>query len=285
MTEEQIESIKKKLTRVRVIYTDMDGTLTGPEGSLFTTARGEVSLLPARAILKVLKKRTDVVIVSGRTRLQLRECARILGFKNYIAESGCEIVYELGRKVVYNMGETKIEKGKTPRKIIEESGAIELLFSIFPGKIRYYTPWSEEVEDNVILVGNVDVKRANQVLKDHGFSNLRLNDNGQVPPEKDFISPHCYHLMPAMASKKSAVQKDKKIRFLVKEELVGIGESIEDVKIAPEVGVYFVVKNGLENNPEIGKLIEKSDNIFLLDQKMGMGWAEAIEILEKTGKL
>jgi len=285
MNRKEFESIKRKLTRVKVIYTDMDGTLAGPEGSIFTAPDGRFTLLPAKAIVKVLKRGVDVVIVSGRTRSQLRESARTLGFKNYIAESGCEIVYELGKEIVYNLGDMKMEKGRFPRNLIEESGAVKLLFSKFPGKIRYYTPWSEEVEDNIILVGNIDVKKANKILKDHGFFNLRITDNGKVPPEPDFSHPHCYHLMPEAAGKRSAVRKDKQIRGLRKEELVGIGESIEDIEIAPEVGVYFVVRNGAEGDPRISEAIQKANNIFLLDERMGLGWAQAIDILEQLGKM
>jgi len=277
--------IKENLTKVKVIYTDMDGTLTDPEGCIFTAPSGKLTLIPIEAVFHVLQKKIDVVIVSGRTHSQLRENARILGFKNFIAESGCEIVYDLGKKVIYNIGDIKIEKGKSPRQIIEESGAVELLFSRFPGKIRYYYPWADEVRNNVILVGNIPVKDANLLLKEHGFSNLRLNDNGKVPPEKDFPAPHCYHLIPSATSKRSAVARDKKIRRLKREQLVGIGESVEDVEIADEVGVYFVVKNGLENNPGLSEIIKKKENVFVLDKAMGLGWAQAIQILEQMGKI
>jgi len=220
--------IKENLTKVKVIYTDMDGTLTDPEGCIFTAPSGKLTLIPIEAVFHVLQKKIDVVIVSGRTHSQLRENARILGFKNFIAESGCEIVYDLGKKVIYNIGDIKIEKGKSPRQIIEESGAVELLFSRFPGKIRYYYPWADEVRNNVILVGNIPVRDANLLLKE---------------------------------------------------------QSVEDVEIADEVGVYFVVKNGLENNPGLSEIIKKKENVFVLDKAMGLGWAQAIQILEQMGKI
>ncbi len=285
LTKKELEWIDKNLSKVKVIYTDMDGTLVGPDGSLFTSPYGKLTFLVARAIFETLKAGVDVVIVSGRSQYQLKENARLLGFKNYIAELGCEIVYNLGEKVIYNIGNIKLEEGKKPIDIIKGMGAVKLLFSEFSGKIRYYTPWSEYHDVNILLVGNIDVEKANKILKENKLSCLRISDNGKVPPEPDFSCPHCYHLMPRFSGKGSAVRKDKKIRGLHREEIVGIGESIGDIEIAPEVGAYFVVKNGVENEPRIKDIAENSDNIFILDEAMGLGWAKVIDILLNLKKI
>jgi hypothetical protein len=280
-----LKQVDKRLNRIQVIYTDMDGTLVGPGGSLFAAPDGSLTMIPAQAVFRVLQRTIDVVIISGRTRVQLKENARTIGFRNYIAELGCEIVYDLGKKVIYNIGDMPLEEGQRPLDAIEESGAVNLIFREFPNQIRYYTPWSENVKDNALLVGNIDEERANRLLQEHGYTNLRMTDNGEVPPEPDFPRPHCYHLLPAAAGKRSAVQKDKEIRGLRTEELVGIGESMEDMEISPEVGVYFVVRNGAEDDPRVMQAVEERENAFLLEGRMGLGWAEAIEVLEQLGKL
>jgi hydroxymethylpyrimidine pyrophosphatase-like HAD family hydrolase len=112
----------------------------------------------------------------------------------------------------------------------------------------FYTPFSQTYTNSALLIGNIEAKRANQILKEHGFAALRLADNGPASPVPDFSHPHCYHLLPTSTGKRSAVKKDKEIRGLRKEELVGIGESIEDIEISSEVGVYFVVRNGAEED-------------------------------------
>lgn len=81
------------------------------------------------------------------------------------------------------------------------------------------------------------------------------------------------------------MQKDETIRNLKREEIVGIGEYLEDMEIFPEVGVYFVVKNGAEGDPKVAEAIEQRKNVFLLEKKMREGWAEAIEILQRIGRL
>lgn len=283
--KDNLDKIDKLIDKLKIIYSDMDGTLVNTSGCLFETYDGKLSLEPAKAIMKVLKSKKDVVIISGRTRIQLKENARMLGFKNFIAELGCEIVYDLGRKMVYNPGEIKVERNQLPLEKIEKMGIVQLIFDKFSGKIRYYTPWSENVETHPVLVGQIDVEEVDKFLEKQGFGFLKMRDNGEVPPEPDFEKPHCYHLLPKASGKRTAVQKDKAIRNLKREEIVGIGESLEDMEISPEVGVYFVVKNGVETDPKVSKEIKQKKNVFLLEKKMGEGWAEAIKILQRIGKL
>ena len=285
MRVESLKEIERRLTKVRVIYTDVDGTLVGPGGSLFSGPDGTLTLKAARALLKVLEAGVEVFMVSGRSSMRLKAIARILGFRNYAAELGSEIAYDLGTKVIHNMEDMHLKKGERPLDWIKSSGAVDFIFEEFPGKVRYHTPFSETSQNSALLIGNVDAKRATQILTEHGLAALRLADNGPVRPVPDFPHPHCYHLLPASAGKKSAVRRDKDIRGLKTEELAGIGESIEDIEISPEVGAYFVVRNGAEEDKRVMKAAEMQQNVFLLDHRMGPGWAEAIDILERLRKI
>jgi len=285
MRAQNLEEIERRLTRIKVIYTDIDGTLVGPSGSLFTDPDGTLTLKIARAVLKALEAGIDVFMVSGRTGERLKTIARILGFRNYAAELGSEIIYDLGSKVIHNIKDIDLKKGQQPLDWIKERGALDLIFEEFPGKIRYHTPFSETCHNSALLIGNVEVKRANQILTEHGLAALRLADNGSISPVPDFPHPHCYHLLPASAGKRSAVKKDKEIRGLRTEELVGIGESIEDIEISSEVGVYFVVRNGAEEDARVMRAAKQQKNVFLLDYRMGLAWAQVIDILECLGKI
>lgn len=285
MRADYLEEIGRRLTQVRVIYTDVDGTLVGPGGSLFRGAGGAPTLKPARAVLKVIKAGVDVFMVSGRSSVRLKAIARILGFRNYAAELGSEIIYDIGRKVIDTTEDLHLKKGEKPLDWMKRSGAVDLIFEEFPGKIRYHSPFSETCQSTALLIGNIEVERGNQMLREYGLSALRLADNGPVGPVPDFPHPHCYHLLPACVGKRCAVKRDKRIRGLETEELVGIGESIEDMEISSEVGVYFVVKNGAEEDERVMKAGEMQENAFLLDHRMGLGWAEAIDILERLGRI
>jgi hypothetical protein len=65
--------ISKSLEKVRVVYTDLDGTMLGPRGCFFINLEMEYTLRPARVLMEALRLGVDVVPVSGRSGRQLRE--------------------------------------------------------------------------------------------------------------------------------------------------------------------------------------------------------------------
>src|SRR5438093_13036502 len=81
---------------LRRVYADLDGTLLGPGGSLFASVDG-VTAEPAAAVARLLAAGIDLVLISGRTRDQVRESARTMGAAGYIAELGGLVVGREGR--------------------------------------------------------------------------------------------------------------------------------------------------------------------------------------------
>ncbi|HEX5950589.1 MAG TPA: HAD hydrolase family protein, partial [Actinomycetota bacterium] len=73
---------------LKVLYTDVDGTLLGPGGSLFAGARGLSTGEAATALLRLRQAGVELVLMSGRTRRGLHEVARVVGASAYIAELG-----------------------------------------------------------------------------------------------------------------------------------------------------------------------------------------------------
>src|SRR5205807_4105360 len=76
---------------LRALYADLDGTLLGPGGSLYATPSG-LSDRGASALAELHRAGVDLVLVSGRTREQMREAGRILFARAAIAELGALIV-------------------------------------------------------------------------------------------------------------------------------------------------------------------------------------------------
>ena len=76
------------LSKVDTLYTDLDGTLLGPGGCLFSTADGGRTLASAHALVDATAAGIDVVPVSGRNKYQLFDDCRILGLRHYVAEVG-----------------------------------------------------------------------------------------------------------------------------------------------------------------------------------------------------
>ncbi len=66
------EYIKKNLKELKVIYTDLDGTLLNDKGCLIKDWRGDYYLGVIKQLEKISKNNWDIVLVSGRNKVQLK---------------------------------------------------------------------------------------------------------------------------------------------------------------------------------------------------------------------
>ncbi len=278
---ENVGWLRENLAPVRVIYTDMDGTLVGPLGCFFRDSEWELTLAPARALLAALARNVDVMLVSGRHKSQLRESARLLGISNYIAELGTEIVYGLGKEIIENLG--SLEKTcPSVYKTITDTGVLDLLLSSYPRKLEMHAPWSEDRDCTPLLRGSIDLGEARKLLDDSGFAEFDLIDNGVIPrvsPTLDVSQTRAYHLVPRGVRKDQAVIIDQEHRSLRREETVAVGDADADLGFADVCGAFFMVRNGLVNNPHLAEEIDASENVFVTEATMGLGWAEVVETL------
>ncbi len=277
------EVIDIMIPEVRVIYSDVDGTLLGPGGCLFKDSNHNFTSLPAQAILECHLHNIDVVLVSGRGRHQLHADARLLGFKNWVSELGCQLVYNMGEVVMLNVGDFPVGPD-TIWQTIKESGAPDLLLKKYKGRLEYHYPWSENRECTHVFRGSIDVEEANLLLEDTNFGRLKVLDNGRVRRKSDDLDPeildiHAYHLLPKASGKASAVRKDREMRDIPKNMCAAIGDSISDLELAEEVGILFLVRNAVTESPEILDMVKNYPNVFLTKEPMGLGWAEAVGFL------
>lgn len=273
--------IRRNLATVRVIYTDIDGTMVGPLGCFFRDSDYELTLRPARALVGALARNVDVMLVSGRHKAQLRESARLLGVMNYVAELGTELVYNLGTEVVMNTGGL-VPTGGSVYETILETGVVDLLLDTYPGRIEMHTPWSEERDCTPLLRGLVDLAEVEGLFKGKGLDRFELLDNGVIPrksPTLDVPETRAYHLVPRGVSKDQAVLKDQEHRGIPKGCTVAIGDAEADLPFAEVTGAFFMVRNGLDNNPHLAGRIESAENVFITEERMGLGWAEVVETL------
>jgi len=215
------------LSRVRVLYTDIDGTLVSSTGSVLARADGTPSLNVVEAILDVALAGLSVVPVSGRTLLQLREVTQLLGWKGYIAEAGGLIVHGLGvsADVQINTGtwdEASSTTGETPFKIITAAGVVEALMAEFPGMIEPYSSWQVDRYVSLLLRGCLD-RAAGQAVLDTLPLPLDLLDNGLVRNPGTLTCgdrpPHAYHVVPRGVSKAAAITQDLARAVLIANKL------------------------------------------------------------------
>jgi HAD superfamily hydrolase (TIGR01484 family) len=252
---------------LRCVYTDLDGTLLGSEGSLFHDAEGNFSLLGARGLEACARAGAEVVIKSGRRKETVAANARLLGQSSYIYEVGAGMVID-GEETLLT-GDLKPADGKTIYELIEDSGAPRLLLEHFDGRLEYHDPWHVNRDISHLMRGTVDAREANQLLAQNGLAHLRLVDNGAIAPRPQFEGrPHAFHLLPAEASKARAVAAHMRAREYAPEDCIAVGDSREDAEVAAVVGRFFLVANAEDGI--------SGPNITRTEGRNGEGFYEAV---------
>lgn len=234
---------------VRCLYVDLDGTLLGHGGSLVHDADGHPSLVALRAVEACLRAGVEVVLMSGRRQVTVREPARLLGQPSYIFEAGGGLVLD---------GETQwLCDGMQPgeRTIAEQvaaGGAPQLLLERFAGRLELHAPWHEGREVSHLFRGAIDVAEADTVLGEMGHERLRVVDNGAISVARhgldlDGATLRAYHLVPRGVGKARAVARHQRARGYEPRECIAVGDSREDLAVAPAVGTFWLVANGLKS--------------------------------------
>jgi len=267
------------LARAKVLYTDLDGTLLGHGGCVLCDGTGSPGLAAAQAIVDVNRAGLPVVMVSGRNAKQLAEVARLLGWRDYIAELGCLRVYDRGREVVADNGDWPADallEGETPHDAIARAGALDALTQRFPGRIEVHDPYHLDRVATHVLRGNVDVEEARAALSSLAVP-VAFLDNGIIhPPRHTLVGVeeiHAYHLAPAGVSKARAITADLRLRGLECRDAIAIGDSRTDLEMADAVGLMALVANALDD-PTVRDVLAAREDVVATVGRKGEGWAE-----------
>jgi hydroxymethylpyrimidine pyrophosphatase-like HAD family hydrolase len=262
---------------VRCLYLDLDGTLLGQGASMLHDGEGNVTIDGVRAVQACLRAGVEVVLMSGRRRAQLAEDARLLGQGSYIFEAGACVV--LNGEEHWLTGEL-LPGELTIAQQIERSGAPALLLERYQGRLEYHEPWHLDREVSHLFRGLVDAAEVDRLLSESGHGNLRLVDNGVVNRRSEALAalPHVrgYHLVPAIASKASAVAFHRRVSGYAREECFAVGDSREDLACASEVGLMWLVANALERDLSMREVVARYDNVRVAEAGHGPGVYEAV---------
>ena len=196
---------------LRCVYTDLDGTLLGKDGSLFLDYEGNFSRKQALALEACSRAGVEVVIKSGRREAQVMEDARLISQTAYIYEAGCGLIID-GDRTLLTGDLVPDEDGNVADKLAA-AGIPELLFEHFAGRLEYHAPWHHDRQLSLLFRGKVDVDEANRLLAERGHGDLRFLDNGAIHRRMPGIEvAHAYHLVPGEASKARAVATHMRAR-------------------------------------------------------------------------
>jgi hydroxymethylpyrimidine pyrophosphatase-like HAD family hydrolase len=266
----------------RIVYTDLDGTMVGPRGSFWHTVDGDLTLAPATALAELHRAGVPLVLVSGRTRLQLVEAARIFAADGFVAELGALVGWQAGREVHLLSGELPARyAGRAPMEVMAELGVVERLIAEHPGLLEWHSPRHADHTADAMLRGRVDPLSVDAWLADQGLGWLTFKDNGRIPATSRFelapeaMPPHVYHLMPRGISKGAAIAWDLERRGIDPADVVAIGDSTSDLEMAPAVGRLWVTANGASVDGMAARLAAVP-NAVVTDAAMGEGWAQAV---------
>jgi len=262
---------------MRCLYLDLDGTLLGQGASMLHDGDGNVTIDGMRAMQACLRADVEIVLMSGRRRLQLAEDARLLGQGSYIFEAGACVV--LNGEEHWLTGEL-LPGELTIAEQIDRSGAPALLLERYEGRLEYHEPWHLDREVSHLFRGLVDAEEVDRLLSESGHGNLRLVDNGVVHRRSEALAPlphvRGYHLVPAIASKASAVAFHRRVSSYAREETFAVGDSREDLACASEVGIMWLVANALERDPSMRDAMAPHNNVRVAEAGHGPGVYEAV---------
>jgi hydroxymethylpyrimidine pyrophosphatase-like HAD family hydrolase len=241
---------------VKVLYTDLDGTMVGPYGCFFRDEGGELTLEPTRALLELHEAGVALVLVSGRTQAQLLEVSAVFGADGFIAELGALVAW--GRVSSMTVQQLPGTGDPASEELVAELGD---RFGL-----RVYEPWHEGHVVDVLMRGVVDVGEVETWLRSvAGAEHLRLRDNGVLRTKE-----RVYHLIPDGVSKGAAVEYDLQRRGFSPADAVAVGDSESDVDMARAVGTFWLTANGARHMPVI------PEGVQVTRQPVGAGWAEAV---------
>jgi phosphoglycolate phosphatase len=264
---------------VRCLYLDLDATLLGHRGSLLHDGEGNTSLLGVRAIEACLRAGAEVVLMSGRRKETVAIPARLFGQRTYIFEVGACLV--LDGEEQWLTGDLQPGERGSIFEQIGERGAPALLLEHFAGRLEYHDPWHRGREVSHLFRGQIDAFEANALLDEHGHGDVRLVDNGAMLTGRmdlpDVTEPRVYHLIPAGVSKARAVEAHMRARGLRRDDCIAVGDSREDLGVAPHVGTCWLVANAIERDPTIREAIAQLDGtVRVAEAGYGPGVYEAV---------
>jgi hydroxymethylpyrimidine pyrophosphatase-like HAD family hydrolase len=273
---------------VRCLYVDLDGTLLGPGGAITRDADQRFTLSAMRAVEACARAEAEVVLMSGRRQAGVAEIARLLGQTSYIFEAGSAVVLE--GEEHWLTGEWRPGQ-RSIHDQIADRGAPALLLERYAGRLEYHDPWHRNREVSHLFRGLVDAFEADALLAEHGHGGLRLVDNGAAHRRSEALGDlsqiRVYHLVPAGSSKAAAVAAHMRMREYAPEDCIAVGDSREDLGVAPQVGAFWLVANAVASDPTIRDAIgAQNGNVRIAEASHGAGVYEAVvtTLAERRGR-
>ena len=155
---------------------------------------------------------------------------------------------------------------------IERSGAPALLLERYAGRLEYHTPWDRGREVSHLFRGSLDLAEAQRLLDERASSGCGCSTTAScsAPDEQmpGLPTVHAYHLIPAAASKATAVARHMQARGYAATDCIAVGDSREDLEVSAVVGAFWLVANALTRDPSLGEEIAGRPGVRLASEPL-----------------
>ena len=297
MPEMPTGELRERLARVRYVFTDLDGTMMGPNSTVLANASGEPSLDFVQTLIELKQAGVAVVPTSGRNRAMMREDTRLLGLNAFISEMGGIVMTDLSHDTwEYFTAEMEYDPscGLTPHEVIEQTGLCEAFITRYPGMLEYHNDMSagyKHREVTIGLRGEIPDEEAVALLDASGMA-LDWADNGflnyiSAPTTLELpegVRGRAFNVMPKGLNKGRGIERFCEIVGIPREETLGIGDAASDFLMADHTGLFIMVENGLKD-PGAEEFLATHDNAFVAPGRTVDAWVAGMRsLLEAIGR-
>ncbi|MBR1737630.1 MAG: HAD family phosphatase [Firmicutes bacterium] len=254
--------------KYKLIFTDMDGTLLNKEKF--------VSKEDMEAIKKAEKMGVQTVICSGRSHMSLQYFVNMLGFdkdEHYAIGYNGGIVYKTKNREIIIQHKMKLEYAK---KILNECRKFDIDIILYNDAQIIVEKMTEEVKQycemsrlEPVMVGKYEdimkcdiskilLKGSNEKLKK--IYDYFLNTEYVKDVDMFFSSERLLEFNPKNVNKGSAIKELCEYLGISTDEVIGIGDSYNDIEMIEISGVGVAVQNANDDVKKKADYITKRTN-------------------------
>lgn len=283
--------LRERLSRVRYVFTDLDGTMLAPGSCAVADVDGNPSFDLIATLIELKRAGIEVIPCSGRNRSMLHEDSRLLGLKSYIGEMGGLLMLDReDSRWEYYTADMDYDPscGLSPHQVIERTGVCDEFANRWPGLLEYHNDMStgyKHREVTVGLRGEIPDEEARALLDESGV-NLDWADNGYLNyisaptslrlPEG--VKGRAFNIMPKGLNKGRGIKRFCELRGIAANEALAIGDATSDFYMADAVGTFLLVENGLKN-PTAEEFLESHEHAYVTRGRIVAGWVSAMQTL------
>ena len=275
----------------KLIAIDLDGTLLN--------SRGDVSIKNKKAIQKAIQKNIEVVLTSGRTIMSVKNLANELGANNYMICGNGAITYDIQKeKIIYDRYIEK-NKVLQIIKICEENSIFYTLYTkdvILTKKLNYdilfYNQENankpEKKRTNIKIVQNIEeyveknkeekylkinicdydksvfenIMRKLREIEDIDVLDIEHMCRKTIKYDNEEIKIEYFYteITNTNVDKWGAIENLINILGIKKEEVIAIGDNVNDIKMIQNAGFGAVMGNAAPYIKENADFIAKDND-------------------------